>query len=256
MSKRATYHDLEGASVFVTGGGSGIGAELVRGFLEQGAQVAFCDLNDAQGFADEVAAETGNRPMFVQADVTDIPGLHAAMDAAEAAHGPLEVLVNNAANDKRHSILEADEAFWDWSVGINFKSYFFACQRALRSMKAAGKGRIVNYSSVSFMMGQTGMAAYTGSNAGIMGMSRSLAREFGPHGIRVNSIAPGWVMTPKQKEVWVTPEALAETMERQCIPAEIEPIDMVAPTLFLASNASHMMTGQVLVVDGGVVHTG
>lgn len=256
MSETATYPDLRGASVFVTGGGSGIGAALTEGFLRQGAKVAFIGRSDAGAFVERMAETTGNRPLFVQGDITDIAALRGAMDRAAETHGPVTRLVNNAANDQRHATLDVDEAFYDWSQSINLKSYFFACQHAIRGMKAAGGGHIVNFSSISYMMGNAGYAIYTASNGGITAMTRSLAREFGPDRIRLNALAPGWVLTEKQLEKWADPESLAAHMERQCLKDHLKPADIVSPTLFLCSEASRMMTGQAVVVDGGVVVTG
>jgi len=252
----ATFHDLTGASVFITGGGSGIGADLTEGFLKQGAKVAFVQRSDASGFAEEMADKHGVKPLFIQCDVTDIPKLQAAIEHASAAHGPVTVMVNNAANDQRHATLDVDEAFWDWSQDINLKSYFFGCQAAIRQMQQAGHGSVINISSISYMMGNAGYPAYTTANAGINGMTRSLAREFGPDKIRVNALAPGWVLTQKQLDMWADPEALAAHLERQCLKEHLVPQDMVDAVLFLASNASRMMTGQMMVVDGGVVTTG
>ncbi|SFR40530.1 SDR family NAD(P)-dependent oxidoreductase [Litoreibacter janthinus] len=256
MTKTATFHDLEGASVFVTGGGSGIGASLTDGLMAQGAKVAFVQRSDATGFADEMEAKHGTRPLFLQCDITDIARLQSCIAETNEAHGPVTVLVNNAANDKRHTTEEVDEAFWDWSMAINLKAYFFACQAVIEGMRAAGGGSIINFSSISYMMGNAGYPAYTTANSGINGMTRSLAREFGPDKIRVNALAPGWVLTDKQKELWVTPEALEAHVSRQCLKDTLAPQDMVDAVLFLASNTSRMMTGQALVVDGGVVVTG
>jgi NAD(P)-dependent dehydrogenase (short-subunit alcohol dehydrogenase family) len=251
-----TYPDLKDASVFVTGGGSGIGAALTEGFLRQGARVAFIGRSDASAFVEEMEEATGNRPLFLQGDITDIPALRAAMDRAAEAHGLVTRLVNNAANDKRHATLEVDEDFYDWSQSINLKAYFFACQHAIRGMQAAGGGHIVNFSSISYMMGNSGYPIYTASNGAITAMTRSLAREFGPDRIRVNALAPGWVLTKKQLDMWATPEDLQAHLDRQCLKDHLEPRDIVNPTLFLASEASRMMTGQAMVVDGGVVTTG
>ncbi len=252
----ATYPDLDAASVFITGGGSGIGASLTEGFLRQGSKVAFVQRSDASAFCDEMEQSTGHRPHFIPCDITDTARLQSAIDQAAAAHGPVTVLVNNAANDKRHDTLDVTEEFWDWSQAINLKSYFFGCQAAIRHMARAGHGSIVNFSSVSYMMGNAGYPAYATANAGITGLTRALAREFGPQKIRVNALMPGWVMTKKQKELWVTPEALEGQLARQCLKEEIQPEDIVGGTLFLASSASRMMTGQALVIDGGVVVTG
>ncbi|AUQ98178.1 SDR family NAD(P)-dependent oxidoreductase [Phaeobacter inhibens] len=256
MSDTAIFPDLKGASVFITGGGSGIGAALSEGFLRQGARVAFVGRSDASGFVDRMEAETGNRPLFIQCDITDIPALKAAIKQAAEAHGPITTLVNNAANDQRHATLDVDEEFWDWAQAINLKAYFFACQAVLPGMQAAGGGSIVNFTSISYMMGNNGYPAYTTANAGINGMTRSLAREFGPDRIRVNALAPGWVLTDKQLDQWATPEALAAHLERQCLKDHLAPQDIVGSTLFLASATSRMVTGQTLVVDGGVVVTG
>ena len=256
MTQLPTYPDLKGASVFITGGGSGIGAALTEGFLRQGARVAFVQRSDASAFCDAMAAQTGQRPLFIACDITDTPALRAAVAKAAAAHGPITVLVNNAANDQRHDTLNVTEQFWDWSMAINLKSYFFAAQAVIPGMQAAGGGSIINFSSISYMMGGAGYPAYTTANSGINGLTRSLAREFGPDRIRVNALAPGWVLTQKQKDLWVTPEGLAAHVARQCLKDTLAPEDITGGVLFLASNASKMMTGQALVIDGGVVVTG
>ena len=250
----ATYHDLADASVFITGGGNGIGAALTDGFLAQGAKVAFVGRSDANTFANEMGAKHGITPLFIQCDVTDTDALHAAMDKAVAAHGTLNVLVNNAANDMRYDAMQIDPATWDAQQAINLRAYFFACQKAAQIM--GGQGAIINYSSITYMMGLAGMVPYVTANAGIMGMTRALAREWGPKGVRVNAIAPGWVMTDKQEDLWATPQSKAAFLEKQCLKAFMKPGDMVGGTLFLASQASAMMTGQTIAIDAGVVGTG
>ncbi|WP_170407432.1 SDR family NAD(P)-dependent oxidoreductase [Ruegeria arenilitoris] len=255
MTQQATFHDLDGASVFITGGGSGVGAALTDGFLAQGAKVAFIGRSDASAFVEEMRAKHGRAPLFLQGDMTDTALLHETMTKAAEAHGPLNVLVNNAANDKRHSLEETTTEFWDWMIAVNLKAYYFACQQAARQMAENG-GSIINFSSISYMMGNAGYPIYTTANAGITGMTRSLARELGSKNIRVNALAPGWVLTQKQLDMWATPEDLAAHMERQCLKEHLRPDDMIAPTLFLASTASRAMTGQCMVVDGGVVTTG
>ena len=252
----ATFPDLKDASVFITGGGSGIGASLTEGFLRQGAKVAFVQRSDASEFADEMADATGNRPLFLQCDVTDVDRVRACVAEATEAHGPVTVCVNNAANDQRHATLDVDEEFYDWSQSINLKSYFFCCQAVITGMQAAGGGSIINFSSISYMMGNAGYPIYTAANSGINGMTRSLAREFGPDKIRVNALAPGWVLTDKQMDKWATPEGLAAHMERMCLKEHLKSEDIVGPVLFLASSISSAMTGQAMVVDGGVVVTG
>ena len=251
-----TFPDLRAASVFITGGGAGIGAALTEAFLRQGARVAFVQRSDGGAFCDDMAARTGNRPLFLRCDITDVSALRAAVAQAAAAHGPVTVLVNNAADDARHSTGEVTEAFWDAALAINLKAYFFAAQAVVAGMRAAGGGAIVNFSSISYMMGNSGYPLYTAANAGITGLTRSLAREFGADRIRVNAIAPGWVMTQKQRDLWVTPEALAAHLARQCLKDPLAPHDLTGGVLFLASDAARMMTGQVLVIDGGVVVTG
>ena len=250
------FPDLEGASVFITGGGSGIGASLTEGFLRQGAKVAFVQRSDASGFAEEMGARYGNTPLYLQCDITDIPSLRRRISEAAEAHGAVTVLVTNAANDKRHIALDVDEDFWDWSQSINLKAYFFACQSVAPGMAASGGGSIVNFSSISYMMGNAGYVSYATANSGINGMTRALAREWGSDGIRANALAPGWVLTDKQLEMWATDADLAAHMERMCLKTHLRPEDVVGPCLFLASSASSAMTGQALVVDGGVVTTG
>ena len=256
MNNDPNYPDLRDASVFITGGGSGIGANLTEGFLHQGAKVSFVQRSDSTAFCDEMEQATGTRPLFIKCDITDIPALKAAIDQAAKTHGPVTVLVNNAANDKRHETEAVTEDFWDWSQAINLKAYFFAIQAAIPGMKQAGHGAIINFTSISYMMGNAGYPSYTTANSGINGMTRSLAREFGPDRIRVNALAPGWVLTQKQKDLWVTEDGLNAHLDRQCLKDPLGPEDIVGGTLFLASNASKMMTGQALVIDGGVVVTG
>jgi len=256
MSDTPTYPDLNGSSVFITGGGSGIGASLTEGFLQQGAKVAFVGRSDATEFAEEMGEKYDAKPLFIQCDITDTPALKAAIDASAEAHGPITTLVNNAANDKRHDWEDVDEEFWDWMIAVNLKAYFFACQAVAPMMRGAGFGSIINFSSISYMMGNAGYPIYTTANSGINGMTRSLARELGPDRIRVNALAPGWVLTQKQKDMWVTEEGLAAHVARQCLKDTLDPQDIVGGTLFLASKSSKMMTGQAMVIDGGVVVTG
>ncbi|WP_282025336.1 SDR family NAD(P)-dependent oxidoreductase [Limimaricola cinnabarinus] len=252
----AIHPDLKEASVFVTGGASGIGAALVEGFLRQGARVAFFDRADATGTVEAMEARTGNRPLFIKGDVTDTPALMAAIDSAATTHGPVTVLVSNAANDTRFDAQDLTEAEWDACLDVNLKPYFFAAQKVAPMMEAAGGGAIVNMSSGSYLMGVARLAPYVASNAAIMGMTRSLAREWGPRGIRVNAIAPGWVMTERQKDLWATPEAQERHRAQQCLPELMQAEDLVGGVLFLASKASRMVTSQMLVIDAGVSMTG
>lgn len=256
MGRNATFHDLNNASIFITGGGAGIGAYLTDAFLAQGANVGFVQRSDATKFCDEMEEIHSRRPLFINCDITDIAALKSAIGRSAQTNGPITVLVNNAANDQRHTSEEVTEEYWDWSQAINLKAYFFACQAVIAGMREAGGGSIVNFSSISYMMGGAGYTAYTTANSGINGMTRSLAREFGPDKIRVNCLAPGWVLTDKQKEMWATPQSLSDHLDRQCLKEHLSPEDIVDAVLFLASGASRMMTGQAMVVDGGVVVTG
>lgn len=255
MTPYATFHDLDGQSVFITGGGSGIGAALTEGFLAQGARVAFVQRSDDCAFVDEMAAKY-TKPLFIRCDITDVPALQAAMIQAADAHGPITTLINNAANDGRHAIDQYSVADWDKGMAINLRPHFFTAQAAAPGMRAAGGGAIVNFSSISYMMGNAGYPAYAAAKAAITGLTRSLARELGPDKIRVNSLMPGWVLTQKQMEMWATPEGLAAHLVRQCLKEHLVAQDIVDATLFLSSKTSRMMTGQALVVDGGVVSTG
>lgn len=256
MTRTATFHDLDGKSVYITGGGSGIGAALTDGFLAQGAHVAFIGRSDATAFADEMAEKHGRAPVFFQGDITDTAYLQETIQATSELHGGLDILVSNAANDARHTIAEVTPEKWDDLQAINLKAYFFAAQAAAALMQPHGAGSIINFSSISYMMGNGGYPAYTAANGAITALTRSLARDLGPHGLRVNALAPGWVLTEKQREKWATPEGLAAHLDRQCLKTHLVPQDVVDAVLFLASDSSRMMTGQCMVVDGGVVTTG
>lgn len=256
MGEFATFHDLAGQSVFITGGGSGIGAALSEGFLEQGAKVAFVQRSDASDLVDRLSADYEHAPFFQRCDITDIGALQSAIEAAAAAHGPISILVNNAANDSRHKLNDYSVADWDAGMNVNLRPHFFAAQAVAPGMRALGSGAIINFSSISYMMGNAGYPAYATSKAAITGLTRSLARELGVDSIRVNALMPGWVLTQRQKNLWAEPEALAAHLERQCLKEHLVERDIVDATLFLASKSSRMMTGQALVVDGGVVVTG
>ncbi len=256
MSKNVTFHDLKGQSVFITGGGSGIGAALTDGFLAQGCKVAFVQRSDASAFVDDMAAKHGTAPLFIKCDITDVADLQGAMAQAAAAHGDMTVVVNNAANDARHTLADITSESWDLGQAVNLKPHAFTAQAAHAGMKAAGGGSIINFSSVSYMMGNDGYHGYVAAKAGITGLTRGLARELGTDKIRVNALMPGWVLTDKQMDKWATPEGLAAHLDRQCLKEHLVEDDIVDAVLFLASKASRMMTGQALVVDGGVVVTG
>lgn len=255
MTPIARYADLDGASVLITGGGSGIGAALTEAFARQGARVAFIDIAEEPSVAlcDRLAGEELARPLYLKADLRDISALRVAVDEATTAHGPMTVLVNNAALDQRHAIDEVTEDYWDANQSINLRPVFFAVQAVMPGMIAAGGGSVINFTSTSFMINSPDMPSYTAAKAGIVGLSKGLAKRLGDHNIRINCIAPGWVLTERQRSLWVTEEALSRHINNQSIKREMDVDDMVGPCLFLASNASKMLTAQTIIVDGGVL---
>lgn len=255
MSGTAHYPDLDGKPVLITGGGSGIGAAITEGFLRQGAKVAFIDIDAgaSETLRDRLAGENGQRPLFLHADLRDITALRAAVAKAEAEHGAALVLVNNAARDDRHDLADVTPDYWDANQAINLRPQFFAAQAVADGMKAAGTGSIINFTSTSYMLNFGNMPSYTTAKAGIIGLTKGLAGALGPFGIRVNALAPGWVITERQQQLWVTEEGLAAFIERQCLREKMVPGDIVGPCLFLASDAARMMTAQTMIVDGGVL---
>ncbi|THF58846.1 SDR family NAD(P)-dependent oxidoreductase [Ollibium composti] len=254
MMPSARFADLEGASVLITGGGSGIGAALTEGFVRQGARVAFIDIAEEPSRAlCEALAETGNRPLHLKADLADVGALRAAVAEAAARHGPATVLVNNAARDDRHAAEDVTPEEWDANLAVNLRPHFFTVQAVVPGMKEAGHGAIVNFTSTSFMLNMGDMPAYTIAKAGIVGLTKGMAGRYGRQGIRVNAIAPGWVVTERQRKLWVKGDNLDSHIARQAIPRMMVADDMVGPCLFLASDASAMLTAQTLIVDGGVL---
>jgi NAD(P)-dependent dehydrogenase (short-subunit alcohol dehydrogenase family) len=248
----ATYPSLKDRVVLVTGGGSGIGEEIVRQFARQGARVAFLDIMVAESRAlvDALAAE-GRTVVFHECDLADIDALRAAITQIRAELGPITVLVNNAANDQRHPMQEVTPAYWDERMAVNLRHQFFAAQAVAPDMAAAGGGAIVNMGSISWMMGQGGMPAYTTAKSAVMGLTRSLATDLGPDNIRVVCVVPGWIMTQRQVDNWLTPEAEADLMKGQCLKRKLYPIDIARPVLFFASDEAGGCTAQAYVIDGG-----
>lgn len=245
----AIYPDLQGATVIVTGGAGGIGEAITRAFVAQGARVGVLDLDVARGEA--LAEALSPSVEFIRCDVTDIPALQAAIEQVRGRFGPIGILINNAAHDERHATLEVTEAYWDDRMAVNLKHQFFASQAVLPDMIASKKGAIVNLGSCSWIIGQGGMPAYTASKSAVLGLTRSLARDFGEQGVRVNAVAPGWIMTERQLELWVTPETEKDIYANQCIKRPLVPDDIARVVVFLSSEDASAITNQHYVVDGG-----
>jgi NAD(P)-dependent dehydrogenase (short-subunit alcohol dehydrogenase family) len=252
----ATFHDLKDSSVFITGGGSGIGAALTEGFLSQGAKVAFVQRSDATEFVESMGEKHGSKPLFIACDITNVSALENAVKLAAEANGPITTLVNNAAWDNRNEVGNFTPHEWDAMMDVNLRPHYFSAQAVAEGMKEVGGGSIINFSSIAYRFAGGGFPCYATSKAAIVGLTSCLARDLGPDRIRVNSILPGWVLTKRQMEEWATEEALKSHLEMQCIPEHLHEVDIVDTALFLASKASRMMTGQGLVVDGGVVFPG
>lgn len=252
----ATFPDLNGKSVFITGGGSGIGAALTDGFMAQGANVGFVQRSDASAFLATMEHKHGRRPWFRPCDVSDIDALQSAIADAATANGAITILVNNAANDRRHTTMELTTGDFDALIAINLRPFLFALQSVVPGMRAAGGGAVVNLSSISYMMGMSEMPVYTAAKSAINALTRGHAREFGPDNIRVNTLSPGMVLTQRQLDDVVSEKDIENHMHMQCLKQRISPEDVVGPCLFLASDAARMVTGQALVVDAGVVVTG
>lgn len=248
----ATYPDLKNKTVIVTGGASGIGAAIVEAFAAQGARVGLLDLDMDAGtrLCDRLAAE-GAAVHFEPVDLRDIPALRAAVAGVRAAFGPVGVLVNNAARDDRHPTGEVEPDYFHERMATNFDHQFFASQAVLPDMVGLGGGSILCLSSIVPMIGMGGMPVYAAAKSAVVGLARSMARDYGGHNIRVNVIAPGWIMTERQKTLWLTPEADAMRAERQCLPRRLLPEDIARVALFLSSEDGSAITGQTHVVDGG-----
>ena len=245
----AIYPSLASRTVLVTGGGSGIGAEIVRGFVRQKARVFFIDIAEAESRA--LVDTLGGAAQFLNCDLTDIAALRASIAAIEQKVGPINVLVNNAANDDRHRLESVTPGYWDERIAVNLRHYFFAAQAVVPGMKRAHNGAIINLGSVSWHLGLPELALYETAKAGIEGMTRALARDVGESGIRVTCVIPGAVRTPRQMALWHTPEEEAKIIAQQCIKARVEPEDIAAMVLFLASDDAHLCTGHSYWVDAG-----
>ncbi len=255
LSQHASYPSLDSRVVFVTGGGSGIGASIVEHFCAQRARVAFVDIEraPAETLVGTLTARGYPAPNFIACDVRDIGALQAAIGEARARLGPIRILVNNAANDERHALDRVTPEYWDERFAVNLRHQFFAAQAIAPDMAAAGGGSIINLGSTSWLVGQGGMPAYLSAKAAVAGLTRALARDLGPMNIRVNSIVPGWIMTERQMRLWLTPAGEEELLRRQCLKRKLVPDDVARVVLFFASDDSAACTNQSYVVDGGWV---
>lgn len=249
-----SYPSLEGKIVFISGGGSGIGAAMVSRFAAQGCKVAFCDIDDAasQAVCARLAPATVR---YFHCDLRDIAALRATLTQAASALGSIDVLVNNAARDDRHKLDEVAPEYWDERMAVNLRHQFFAAQAVIAGMKAAGGGAIINMGSISWMRGITGMVAYTTAKAAINGLTRTLAREVGMYNIRVNSIVPGAILTERQKQLWLTSDVDREILANQCLKFRLSEDDVARSALFLASDEARGITGINLIVDAGMAQT-
>jgi NAD(P)-dependent dehydrogenase (short-subunit alcohol dehydrogenase family) len=250
----AVYPSLQDAAVIVTGGASGIGMEIVRAFAGQRSRVGFLDFDVEHG--EKVAAElqaAGHQVRFEACDLRDIDALRRAVAALAAAHGPARVLVNNAARDDRHRWEDVTPEFYDERIATNLRHMFFAIQAVAPAMIAAGGGSIINLGSDSWWRAAGGFPAYTTAKAAVHGLTRGMARDLGPHRIRVNTLVPGWTMTERQKRMWVTPAALTAQLAAQCLPDPIEPVYVARMALFLASDDAAMCTANNYMVEAGSI---
>jgi D-xylose 1-dehydrogenase len=242
-------------AVVISGGASGIGEMLVRAFAGQGSKVGFVDIavDAGERLADELQGK-GRTVRFTACDVTDTEAYRAAIAGFAEAHGSALALLNNAAHDERHDWREVTPQYWDERIAVNLKHAFFATQAVAPGMIEAGKGSIVNFGSISWMILVGNMAAYTASKAAMHGLSRSLARDLGPHGIRVNTLVPGWVMTERQLTHWVGEKEIKQIDESQAVKGRVMPEDIARMALFLAADDSRMISAQDFIVDGGWAH--
>ena len=249
----AIYPSLKQRTVLVTGGGSGIGEAIVRRFVDQGSRVGFIDI-DVQASRQLLTSLPAEASVhFEQADLRDIGALRRAVASIREALGPITILINNAARDDRHAIEDVTPEFWDERISVNLKHQFFCAQAVAPDMAQAGGGSIVNMGSVSWVIGQGNMPCYTTAKSAVQGLTRALARDLGPKNVRVNSILPGWIMTQRQQDLWLTPAGEAEIMQRQCLKRKLMPDDIARAVLFFAADDSGACTNQNYIVDGGWV---
>lgn len=252
MITNTLYSSLKSKTVLITGGGSGIGASLTRAFIEQGAKVGFIDfdMTASQALIDDIASPHLH---FEYCDLCDIDALQASIKTVQEKLGAITVLVNNAARDDRHTLESVTSQYWDERFATNLKHQFFAAQAVAGEMAAAGGGSIINMGSTSWMIGQGGMPCYTTAKSAVQGLTRSLARDLGDKNIRVNSVLPGWIMTERQIEKWLTAKGEEELLARQCVKRKLVPDDIAKFVLFIASDEAAACSNQSYIVDGGWV---
>jgi len=250
---KVKYFDLENKRVFVTGGGSGIGASIVEHFCEQGSEVYFVDINveESKKLVDEMKNKKFREPTFIECDLINIKLLQDTISKILSEKGPINILINNAANDTRHKIDDVTEEYWDERINVNLRHFFFTVQAVKKSMIENNSGVIINMGSTSWMIGQGGMAAYTAAKSGVVGMTRSFARDLGEFNIRVNSVVPGWVMTQRQIEMWLNKESEEDLMKKQCLKEKLMPKEIAQAVLFFSSDQSSGCTNQSYIVDKG-----
>jgi NAD(P)-dependent dehydrogenase (short-subunit alcohol dehydrogenase family) len=251
----ARYASLSDRVVLITGGGSGIGASMVEHFARQGANVAFFDVAEdaSRDVVNRLAERVKHTPLFIRCDLTDIAALRLAIQKVDIVMGPIDVLVNNAANDDRHALEAVTPEYWDEMMEVNLRHHFFAIQAVAPGMKSRGQGSIINMSSISWVVPGTGLPAYITAKAGIVGLTRTMARELGPSGVRVNCVLPGAILTEKQQRLWWTPEYMNRIMAGQSIKRTLLPEDVSRLVLFLAADDSSAITCQSYIIDGGWV---
>ncbi|MGA9253960.1 MAG: SDR family oxidoreductase [Roseobacter sp.] len=251
LNNFATYPSLAGKTVFVSGGASGIGAEIVRAFAAQGCRVGFLDLDGEASAA--LASKTSGDVTYEICDLRDVDALRASLDRLGERIGAASVLVNNAARDDRHSWTDVTADYWDERMHTNLRHMFFAIQSVAQGMIEAGGGSIINMGSNSWWEAGGGFPSYATAKAAVHGLTRTMARDLGEHRIRVNTVVPGWIMTKRQKQLWATPEALEKHRARQCLPDLIDPVYVARMVLFLASDDAAMCTANNYMVEAGSI---
>lgn len=253
LSNFGKFPSLRNKTVFVTGGGSGIGAAIVEAFVDQGARVAFVDIEEAasRSLCESVRVHYGTAPHFTRCDITDIAALQATIDKVGRDLGDIGVLVNNAGNDTRHNWKDVTPDYWDQRMAINLRPMFFTIQSVAPQMKRLGNGSVINFGSISWKTALGGMPGYTTAKAAVHGLTRGMARDLGRDGIRVNTVLPGWIMTDRQKKLWL--DAAGEKLldQAQCLKGRIQPVDVARLVLFLASDDARMCSAQEFTIDGG-----